>query len=153
MRADRLQVKRRPEKVISNDRRVITRFFMPGDEGRGRSILKRLLALSETEVADVLSEVLQNVVGRHKDIGAVFLNHYAKVVHLIENGGDLSHERRLLIGSYFTMEYSIESAALFNPSIVPHPDTSDVPPAARASSSASARRARGTSRPSSFAAA
>jgi len=39
----------------------------------------------------------------------------------------VSDERALLIGSYFLSEYSIESAALFNPSIVPHPDQSDLP--------------------------
>src|SRR5665647_1636362 len=39
----------------------------------------------------------------------------------------LSEQRRLLIGSYFLAEYSLESAALFNPSIVPHPDQTDLP--------------------------
>src|SRR5260370_35840918 len=43
---------------------------------------------------------------------------------------DVSEQRRLLIGSYFLAEYSLESAALFNPSIVPHPDQSDLPPGA-----------------------
>ncbi len=43
---------------------------------------------------------------------------------------ELSEQRRLLIGSYFLAEYSLESAALFNPSIVPHPDQTDLPPGA-----------------------
>ena len=34
----------------------------------------------------------------------------------------LSPTRRLLIGAYFTQEYAIEAAALFNPSMVAHPD-------------------------------
>ena len=43
---------------------------------------------------------------------------------------ELSEQRRLLIGSYFLAEYSLESAALFNPSIVPHPDQTGLPPGA-----------------------
>ena len=40
-----------------------------------------------------------------------------------------SDERRLLIGAYFTKEYAVEAAALFNPSIVAHPDQSGLRPA------------------------
>lgn len=127
MRADRLRVTRRPEKFISNDRRVITRFFQPGDDTRIRSVIDRVMALSEQDTSKVLADVFRNFADRHKDVGAVFLEHYQKVAHLIDDRDSPSHERQLLIGSYFTMEYSIESAALFNPSIVPHPDQSGVP--------------------------
>ncbi|MBN2560783.1 MAG: glycoside hydrolase family 130 protein [Phycisphaerae bacterium] len=125
MQTDRLNVTRRPEKFISDDRRVITRFFLPGGEDRIRSVLDRVLGLSDAEVSKVLSEVLQSFAGRHKDIGGVFLDHYGKVAHLLDKSRDaLGRKRQMLIGAYFTMEYSIESAALFNPSIVPHPDQS-----------------------------
>ncbi|MEE8386001.1 MAG: glycoside hydrolase family 130 protein [Dehalococcoidia bacterium] len=131
MQADRLEVTRRPEKFVANAQRVITRLFLPGDEGRIRAVLKRVLALGEPEVREVLLEVLGNFDRRHRDIGDVFLGHYEKVAHLLDNGRALSEDRRMLIGSYFTMEYSIESAALFNPSIVQHPDQSGLPAGSR----------------------
>ncbi|MEA2859624.1 MAG: hypothetical protein QOC72_1663, partial [Methylobacteriaceae bacterium] len=41
--------------------------------------------------------------------------------------GTFSNVQRQLIGAYFLNEYSFEASALFNPSIVPHPDQSDAP--------------------------
>jgi predicted GH43/DUF377 family glycosyl hydrolase len=41
--------------------------------------------------------------------------------------GTFSQAQRQLIGAYFLNEYSFEASALFNPSIVPHPDQSDAP--------------------------
>jgi predicted GH43/DUF377 family glycosyl hydrolase len=64
---------------------------------------------------------------RHKDIKAVFEQHLNKVKDYIPGDIVVSATKKALIGAYFTMEYSIESAALFNPSIVPHPDQSNVP--------------------------
>ncbi len=107
---------------MSDDRRVITRFFSPGSEARTRLILDRVLALGDEDTSRVLSSALQNFAGRHRDIGAVFLEHFDRISHFVKGGDGLSPERRMLIGAYFTMEYSIESAALFNPSMVPHPD-------------------------------
>ena len=122
-----LTVVRMPEKFISDDTRVITRPFLPGDEKRIRRIIDRLLALPEEEVRALLVQVLADFATRHKDIGDVFLEQFRQVTDCLDEGTEVSHERRMLIGSYFTMEYSIESAALFNPSIVPHPDQSGLP--------------------------
>ena len=65
--------------------------------------------------------------GRHLQIGDVFLERFEQVRKLLSLNVALSRSRKLLIGSYFLCEYSLESAALFNPSIVPHPDQSGVP--------------------------
>ena len=62
--------------------------------------------------------------GRHEDIGHVFERHLNEVKDYLPRDTMLSDVQRALIGAYFTKEYSIESAALFNPSIVPHPDQS-----------------------------
>jgi len=117
----RLNVQRLPEKFISDDSRVITRPFIIGDTGRIERIIQRVLALSETEVHTLLEEVFGNFKQRHRDIGTTFLRHYEMVAKHVLRPSKLSNERRLLLGSYFTMEYSIESAALFNPSMVPMP--------------------------------
>ncbi|MCG8509626.1 MAG: hypothetical protein MI741_10415, partial [Rhodospirillales bacterium] len=113
---------RRPEKFISDDQRVITRFFQPGGEERARVIIKRVCDLDETEVERLFNEVCRDFSSRHRNIERIFERHYNNVRHCIDNPESLSRTRQLLLGSYFTMEYSIESAALFNPSIVPHID-------------------------------
>ena len=122
-----LTVVRMPEKFISDDTRVITRPFIPGDRERIKRIVDRLLGLSEKESRALLVQVLADFAPRHKDVGDVFEENFGLVADCIEPGTDISRERRMLIGSYFTMEYAIEAAALFNPSIVPHPDQSGLP--------------------------
>ncbi|HUU84656.1 MAG TPA: glycoside hydrolase family 130 protein [Phycisphaerae bacterium] len=122
-----LSVVRMPEKFISDDKRVITRPFLPGDEDRVKRIIERLLKVPEEAVHSLLAQVLVDFATRHKDIGDVFEEQFRQVADCLDGGPEISRERRMLIGSYFTMEYSIESAALFNPSIVPHPDQTGLP--------------------------
>ncbi len=108
--------------------RVLIRPFNPGDEQRTQRIFTRILAIPEVQVLPLLNEVMAEFSGRHRDIGDVFLERFQQVRNMLSLNGDLSEPRKLLIGSYFVSEFSLESAALFNPSIVPHPDQSGVPP-------------------------
>jgi len=108
--------------------RVLIRPFNPGNEQRTERIVARILSLPETSVLPLLNEVLAKFSARHLNIGDVFLGRFHQVRNLLSLNGNLSEARKLLIGSYFVSEYSLESAALFNPSIVPHPDQSGVPP-------------------------
>ena len=110
-----------------DDARCITRFFGVGGETRARKIVGRVARLGEAEVNRLLGEVHADFEHRHRDIEEKFERHFNQVKRLVPDAEAISRDRRLLIGSYFTMEYSIESAALFNPSIVPHPDQSGVP--------------------------
>ncbi len=119
-------VLRRAEQFMSDDRRVITRQFIPGDEDRIRHVIDRVLGFTEEQAASQLTEVVRDFGARHRKIEAVLEDHFKAVEHCL-NGKDVSGVRRKLIGAFFTQEYSIESAALFNPSIVPHPDQSGVP--------------------------
>jgi predicted GH43/DUF377 family glycosyl hydrolase/ActR/RegA family two-component response regulator len=109
-------------------KRVIVRFFMPGGESRAKKIINRVIALSEKDAAQVLNQTLRDFSNRHRNITRVFFDHYEKVTFLFDeldyNPVHISDERKLLIGAYFTHEYSIESAAFFNPSIVDDPDQS-----------------------------
>ncbi len=127
MRSAAIRVHRRTERFESDDRRVITRFLDLGSEQRMRSIVERVLKFDEDEAMELLERVMEHFASRHPDFKASLLQNYAEVARFV---GDrqISPERSLLIGAYFTMEYSIESAALFNPSIVPHPDQSNLPP-------------------------
>ncbi len=89
--------------------------------------MERVLSLPESQVAPLLDEVLAAFSSRHQNIEDVLLERFGQVHTLLSMNGGLSESRKRLIGSYFVCEYSLESAALFNPSIVQHPDQSGVP--------------------------
>ncbi len=116
-----------PIRFENDIRRVITRRFDPGGEARVRKIIERVAGLSDAEVDRVLDQVLKKFQGRHKQITAVFDEHYQAAAALVGETNGISPNKRLLIGSYFTAEYSIESAALFNPSIVKHRNQWNLP--------------------------
>lgn len=122
-----LRVNRRAERFASDDHRVLARFFEFGGEERSRSVIERVLALPEGEVDRLIADVLKSFSSRHRRIELIFERHFSHVSRYVSDPHGLSHNRRMLIGAYFTMEYAIESAALFNPSIVPHPNQRDVP--------------------------
>lgn len=75
----------------------------------------------------MLAEVFERFQHRHEDLTRTFEEHYETAATMLGVGNGISRARKLLIGSYLTMEYSIESVALFNPSITPHFDQSGVP--------------------------
>jgi predicted GH43/DUF377 family glycosyl hydrolase len=106
--------------------RVLLRPFMPGDAQRADRIVGRVMSLPEEQVGPLLGEVCAEFSQRHQQICKLFLERFEQVRRLVANR-EMSEERRLLIGSYFLAEYSLESAALFNPSIVPHPDQDGLP--------------------------
>jgi predicted GH43/DUF377 family glycosyl hydrolase len=104
--------------------RVLLRRFDPGGAERVSGIMTRIMALPEDRVGPLLEEVSSEFSQRHKEICKSFLQRFEQVRGSLAATGDISLERKLLIGSYFLAEYSLESAALFNPSIVSHPDQS-----------------------------
>jgi predicted GH43/DUF377 family glycosyl hydrolase len=109
-----------------NDR-VIIRPFIPGNPTQIEAIIARVLEMSEPTVVRELAIVRQEFDFRHFEIESVLLAHYRKVLPHVLTDEPVSLDRQLLIGALFSGEYALESAALFNPSIVAHPDQSDVP--------------------------
>lgn len=107
--------------------RVIIRPFIPADMQRIIAIIGRALALTEDEVKVELESVLAEFHERHFDIENLLLRHYQKIKHHVFTDRPVSQERQLLLGAMFSGEYALESAALFNPSIVPHPDQTGIP--------------------------
>jgi predicted GH43/DUF377 family glycosyl hydrolase len=102
--------------------RVLIRPFIPSDPTRIVNIIARALALSETETEEQLAAVTADFGGRHHEIRAIWRRHFEKVKAHLFSSRPLSETRQLYIGALFSGEYALESAALFNPSIVPHPD-------------------------------
>jgi predicted GH43/DUF377 family glycosyl hydrolase len=119
---------RRTNTIIEPDlTRVLLRPFTPGDSRRVARIIERILLLPEEQVGLLLAEVTADFSERHQNLRRLFLERFEQVGDMLPAGMDLSEQRRLLIGSYFLAEYSLEAAALFNPSIVPHPDQTGLP--------------------------
>ncbi len=125
----KLAIERKPVRVNPDSKRVIARFFFNGNE-RAKEVLGRVINVSEETAFSIISPLLQEYSKRHRNITRVLNRHCSKLKPLFaELGIDyeaLSVYRKLLIGSYFTHEYSIESAAFFNPSIVNDPDQSEL---------------------------
>ena len=107
--------------------RVLLRLFEPGDGRRLRGIIKRIIALPEAEVTVLLAQVTAGFAQRHRHLEQRFQDRFEQLREVIPPGLMISKQRQLLIGSYFLMEYSLESAALFSPSMVPHPDQANLP--------------------------
>ena len=107
--------------------RVILRPFVPSDPTRIGAIADRVRRLSEDEVEQALADVRAEFASRHRQLESRLLANYARVLPHLGTEKSVSNSRRLLIGALFSGEYSLESAALMNPSIVMHPDQTAVP--------------------------
>lgn len=113
-------IRRRKAKIQRDTSRVILRTHIPTHLERIPRIAGRVLSLSDEHAADLLHDVLANFNERHRNIEIMLMENFQRVLSYLDPGIRLSYSKQLLIAAYFTMEYSIESAALFNPSIVPH---------------------------------
>lgn len=129
-------VTRLPVLLRPDPSRMVIRPYTPGDDPqrykipghpRAQRIADRVLALDEAALQEELQRLRLDFSGRHRDVAEVFLRRFHEVNGLTISPCKVSHERALLIGAYFCNEYTYEAAALFNPSIVPHPDQSGVP--------------------------
>jgi predicted GH43/DUF377 family glycosyl hydrolase len=122
-----LHAKRIGPTLIPDRSRVLMRPFRPTTDDISRRIVARVMALPDGQLTQVLGRVLGEFADRHEQVENIFRRRFAQVKMHLEPGAQPSPERQLLIGAYFTHEYSPESAALFNPSIVPHPDQTGLP--------------------------
>lgn len=106
--------------------------FVPGQEGfdnqdsRAAAVLTRLLALDDEEVQQSFDGIVARFAGRHRDLLGTFRHHARELADRLDPKSELSETRELLLGAIFTSEYTIEGAALCNPSMVVHPDQSGV---------------------------
>ena len=89
--------------------------FRPTTDDISRRIVARVMSMPDDSVSQVLSQVLGEFANRHERVERIFRTRYELVKIYLEPGDQPSPERQMLIGAYFTHEYSPESAALFNP--------------------------------------
>lgn len=107
--------------------------FRPFDLGSTRTlkIIARVGSMTDAEAEQKLDEVIREFGGRHYKLERFLLQRFEQIKPHLLTDEPLQEDRKLLLGAYFTMEYSLESAALFNPSMVWHPDQTNVPPGYR----------------------
>lgn len=129
-------VNRLPVLLRPNPSRVVIRPYLPStetykyavvDRPRAQRIADRVIALDQASLQVELQRILRDFSGRHRDVSSIFMRRFREVEGIVICQCQVSHEQALLIGAHFCNEYSYEAAALFNPSIVPHPDQSNVP--------------------------
>ena len=125
-----IQIRRHELRFLPDCSRVLIRPFIPADRSRLTQIIGRALALSEEETQRELEIVRREFGTRHRDLDSLLLGIYRRVEVHVFTDRSLSTARRLFIGALFSGEYALESTALFNPSIVPHPDQSGLEPGA-----------------------
>lgn len=106
--------------------RVITRPFIPGGETRIRGIINRVLAIPESQAMTMLARLVRHFREKHPDIDEILLDHFEEVERFVPSGTTLTDDWKRLVGGYFTMEYALEAAALFNPSMVSSFDQEDL---------------------------
>lgn len=122
-----LPIHRSKTQLLPDCSRVLIRPFIPTNPEQIIKIIARALALSEEATDQEIQLIMRDFGARHIEIKQVLLKIYEQVKKHLFSDNPLSQNRKLLIGALFTGEYALESAALFNPSIVPHPDQSKLP--------------------------
>ena len=121
----------RSQVILHPDRsRVLLRPFLAPTDPRSARICAQVMALPEAEVHTLSQQVKLEFGERHAKTRDYLKTRFEQIRPCLQTDEHLSEERQLLLGSYFCHAYSLEAAALFNPSIVPHPDQSEVPPGA-----------------------
>jgi predicted GH43/DUF377 family glycosyl hydrolase len=130
-RRHRLNVRRTGIVLKPNNNRVVIRPFEPTSEHRVERIIARIMSLPEAEVDLLIEDVMREFHSRHQRTRHFFLHRFEQVRKYLITNQPLSENRRMLVGAYFTQEYALESAALFNPSMVWHPDQSGLEPGSR----------------------
>lgn len=119
---------RTDQRLTPDVSRTLSRLFVPGQEtlirgeSRAMAVIDRVLGMTDDEVDRTLVTTMTRFAGRYHDLGEILDRNFGLIAHRLGSEIRVGTARRHLIGAYFTQEYAIEAAALFNPSMVAHPD-------------------------------
>jgi len=124
-----MNITKSPIRLHASAKAVVARFLhLPGSD-RISNVVKRVEDINVNDLDGCLEKLTKEFSWRHHNMEEIFLNHFSKAEH--QYGSSLAHfssRKKLLLGAFLTKEYSIQAAALFNPSIVPHPKQHDLQP-------------------------
>lgn len=108
------------KRISPNPVRIILQYFNIINRQRIQNVIRRVISLTEQETTQQLEKVIRDFSFRHLNFRDKLIGNYNNIEKYIQE--DISTEKKLLLGAYFSKEYSIEAASLFNPSIIAHPD-------------------------------
>jgi predicted GH43/DUF377 family glycosyl hydrolase len=109
-------------KLMASVKAVIAQFHQLPNNERVNNIVKRVSVMDEAAVSASLKNVLDEFAQRHKNFEEILMDNFHRVEEVRGELSKFSQNKKLLLGSFLTKEYSFQAAALFNPSIVSHPD-------------------------------
>lgn len=109
-------------KLTASVNAVIAQFHQLPNKSRVENIVRRVEKMNDDEVEISFKNVMQEFGDRHKNFEELLMDNFYRVEEIHGDLSNFSHNRKLLLGAFLTKEYSFQAAALFNPSIVPHPD-------------------------------
>jgi len=116
-----INVKKLPIRITPSSARMLIRPFIPGSKSKIDHILFRIISLPKEEQEKILANIYENINVPTDMVKSIFIRNFDNVKSCIPTNSDMTDFQREFIGAYFTQQYSLESTALFNPSIVPHP--------------------------------
>src|SRR3954471_17445267 len=122
-----MDLKRTDILIKPNNARVLVRPFEFADSQRAFRVVARVMSLTDEEVDRLVDDLFTQFHSRHQKARQFILHRFDHAKQYLLTDAPVSENRQLLIGAYFTQEYALESAALFNPSMVWHPDQTMVP--------------------------
>src|SRR4051812_15237236 len=111
-----ISITRTEHRLAPDARRVLAKPYSPGEDialggpSRAALVMERVLAIPDAEVGALVDQTLASFSARHRDFRAILERHFELVEHLVKGVTFVSPQRRLLIGAYFTHEYSVEAA-------------------------------------------
>ncbi len=117
-----MYVQRMKKIFKANPNKVVLQYLDLGRPDRIKNIIDRINLLTDGEIREKLAEYKRDFGPRHQFFNDILLENYSNIESFIVAPEKLSDDKKLLLGAYFSKEYSIEAASLFNPSIVQHPD-------------------------------
>ncbi len=116
-----ITIKKLPIKITPSPTRTLIRPFVPGSSSQVDHILFRIFSLGQAERHEILTHIYDRIDIPYRLLKTILHRHYEIIKHRIPSNMEISEEQQEFIGAYFTQQYALESTALFNPSIVPHP--------------------------------
>ncbi|MCF6352734.1 MAG: glycoside hydrolase family 130 protein [Cyclobacteriaceae bacterium] len=115
-----IEVKRSDITIRADSKKVIMMFMKFSNNNRYHLVLERFYSLSKKDITTELAYVIEKYSSRHYNFSQRLTQHFNELEIRLGKKIDIDIDSKILLGSYVTQEYSIEGAALFNPSIVPH---------------------------------
>lgn len=116
-----IEMQRHSIHIVPSSRRKLVRPFVPANKYQVEHILFRAFAIPKDERKQILENACERIDVSPEVIQRIFLLHFGHIQHRIPSNMDLTEDDKRFIGAFFTQQYALESTALFNPSIVPHP--------------------------------